>query len=74
MILLIFALWFNKGFDENEKELGEETKNTNDNKITGDKAESEKVENESNQDKASHNTGIKAALLELEKKFERCCD
>lgn len=74
LILLIFALWFNKGFNENGNELGTETNNTNDNKITEPKAMSEKVENESKEHKAPQNTGIKAALLELEKKFERCCD
>ncbi len=76
LILLIFALWFNKGFNENgNEEKAEANDNANNNdKITEHNAKPEKMENESKEDKAAQNTGIKAALLELEKKFERCCD
>lgn len=67
LILLIFALLFNKGFNEN----GNDDTSGNNSATIKAKQESNKVEDKVSQ---AHNTGIKAALLELEKKFERCCD
>ncbi|MBI2135852.1 hypothetical protein HYU06_02160 [Candidatus Woesearchaeota archaeon] len=69
LILLIFALWFNKGFNEN---------NGNDNNISDkesrDVHESRHNDHNTENSNDKHHSTIKSALLELEKKFERCCD
>jgi len=77
LILLIFALWFNKGFDENEKKQIVNNNTIKKNNIPEEsKTTDVKQETNNTQENVSHtqNSGIKAALLELEKKFERCCD
>src|SRR3989344_4794180 len=91
LILLIFALWFNKGFDENGKDYNPEnnTEIIKEHNAAEESKDSKRIENtaktsetmqetDNKEEKTSHaqsqNSGIKTALLELEKKFERCCD